>query len=520
MENVGYGGRSYRFLAAANGSSLGAGNFVIADATAGFSRLVIDPNGYVGIGTTSPADRLDIVGGNMAVYSNNAAAGTNLKVGFGTKTYALLRTTADVDGATSLQSVSNSSTFGALLLNAQGGNVGVGTSAPASRFHVIGSGNTADAVNTIGDQSMTIQANTGSRNQNAGAQLEFAIPANTDGSNLFGQGRIITVAGTATNADATGKMILGTRRNFNKLGTGNQWYYGNDLVIDGAGRVGISTINPAAFLDVGKPMDAQLSSVLGRLSEGNATGNGTFLGVKNYYSQLNGIYSTLSDVKSFAIEHNFGGQTNSSVSFLRGPGWTGGGISISTGTNLERVRITGDGYVGIGTSTPASKLHMITSGNSIDGYTPLSAQSMIVQANTNGRNSAAGAQLEFAIPANTDGTNSYGQGRIITVAGNSNDQDPTGKMMFGTRRYFDKVGSGNQWYYGNDLVIDGTGRIGVGAVNPSALLHVSQTKTADGTYVVQRWDTPSTNYNLQLKQNVVSGVTSWSLDPLSSPEIG
>lgn len=87
--------------------------------------------------------------------------------------------------------------------------------------------------------------------------MEFVIPANTDGTNAWGQARIITVAGNAGNGNATGKMILGTRRMFDKLGTGAQWYYGNDLTIDGAGNVGVGTLTPDQKLSVNGTVHAK-----------------------------------------------------------------------------------------------------------------------------------------------------------------------------------------------------------------------------------------------------------------------
>jgi hypothetical protein len=131
------------------------------------------------------------------------------------------------------------------------GSVGIGTLSPAASLHVVDGGTNPDADNAHRvNGGVIIQGNTGARSANMGAQLEFAIPANTDGTNVWGQGRIITVAGNANGSDATGKMIIGTRRSFNKLGTGNQWYYGNDLVIDGAGNIGIGTLTPKEALSV------------------------------------------------------------------------------------------------------------------------------------------------------------------------------------------------------------------------------------------------------------------------------
>lgn len=119
-----------------------------------------------------------------------------------------------------------------------------------NNLRVTSSGTHIDIVNAPYNGQLEIQANTGSRSTVSGAQLEFIIPANTDGSNFWGQARIITVAGNQNNGDATGKMILGTRRSFSKSPGVNGWAYGDDLVIDGAGNIGMGTLLPKEKLSV------------------------------------------------------------------------------------------------------------------------------------------------------------------------------------------------------------------------------------------------------------------------------
>ncbi|CAH0277432.1 MULTISPECIES: SlyX family protein [unclassified Pedobacter] len=128
---------------------------------------------------------------------------------------------------------------------------------------------------------------------------------------------------------------------------GQTW---SKVLLETNGNVGIGTTNPRGVLDIATHIpDGMLGAVLGRLPEGDGTGNGTFVGVQ-------GFNTNVLDGKSFSILHNFYGETNSSINFHRGKDVTGGFISFNTSSNLERMRIDAFGNVGIGTLTPREKL--------------------------------------------------------------------------------------------------------------------------------------------------------------------
>jgi len=149
----------------------------------------------------------------------------------------------------------------------------------------------------------------------------------------------------------------------------------------------------------------------------------------------------------------------------------------------EKMRIRYDGNVGIGTTSPNAKLEISSHEVALNTKSQFSGN-MIIKATGGNRSTTAGAQLEFVIPANTDGSNPWGQGRILTVAGNTGTGDATGKMVIGTRRAFKKVDDEeSNWYYGDDIVVDGGGKIGLGTITPVSKLHVY-----DGNVFISKYD--------------------------------
>jgi hypothetical protein len=211
-------------------------------------------------------------------------------------------------------------------------NVGVGTTAaPAEKLHVAGN------------------LQIGSSEPYTSGTYHINMPAGS-GTINGGNGReLILTAGSSDNAAAArgGNLILRPGVPVSPSTT-----YGNIALADNGGKVGIGTTGPQAFLDIAANLDVttapgKLGIVLGRLQEGAPVGDGTFLGVRGY-----GTSTTLFSGKSFALEHNFYGITNSSINFYRGLGTTGGFLTFHTNNNVERMRITAEGNIAIGTTDP------------------------------------------------------------------------------------------------------------------------------------------------------------------------
>lgn len=114
-----------------------------------------------------------------------------------------------------------------------------------------------------------------------------------------------------------------------------------------SGSVGIGTTSPRAYLDVATASLNTLTTVLGRLPEGDSDSSGSYLGVHTYVTQPG-------PCNSFSLEHKFYGRLNSSINFYRGGSYTGGFITFTTNNGTERMRLDDNGNLGIGTTNTGS----------------------------------------------------------------------------------------------------------------------------------------------------------------------
>lgn len=107
------------------------------------SLLYIDEDdNRIGIGTASPSAKLHVMASGTAssLFVGDSATG---------KTYASIGTSADTNGYLNIQAYKTSgSAYGDVVLNASGGNVGIGIS-PSFRFHIRG-GNPNSDLMTLG----------------------------------------------------------------------------------------------------------------------------------------------------------------------------------------------------------------------------------------------------------------------------------------------------------------------------------------------------------------------------------
>ena len=181
-----------------NASTSGVGGFIatgdnsgsLALQTAGTTALTVDSSQNVGIGTTSPASKLDVITNS----SNNAR----------------LLFTSDANGQAGIQAVNSTNTGTiALGLNVSGGNVGIGTSSPVTKLTVTGgNGNAITSTNTGSQYSGFEIANNGTNKVTLQYDNTNGIAAlNTRGGNPFTFGTADT---ERMRIDSSGNLLVGT----------------------------------------------------------------------------------------------------------------------------------------------------------------------------------------------------------------------------------------------------------------------------------------------------------------------
>jgi hypothetical protein len=138
------------------------------------------------------------------------------------------------------------------------------------------------------------------------------------------------------------------------FGTGINTTINERMRITDTGNVGIGTTNPSGKLQI------------------SAVASTTWLYLQNssespFYTRIfnNGTGNGVNTIFT-KIAMGYGSTDNSSINFYRGSSGTGGFLTFTTNTDIERMRIDDSGNVGIGTSTPLTKLHVV-GGTTIEG---------------------------------------------------------------------------------------------------------------------------------------------------------
>lgn len=426
----------------------------------GAERARVQANGNVGIGTSNPLQKLQVEG----VVGNPALNGTTQS--------GIFRISNTTDNATLdfgiraggngawIQSTDETSlaAYYSLLLNPNGGFVGVGTTVPIASLDVENSVANIPVLNLAGGIAGNAVSDLyvlNSYNTNSGVGYAAkVIGVNISGS-LTAQNIPLqrTTWGGVTSATAialgTDGPRAGTQDNAFQIWTTNDGAAGTSLTqkfsLTSAGDVGIGSVSPAYTLDVAGTIRGERyrginSLVLNTYTTVNPASN-VFL-----YSQANDrdswIYLDSADTSSnWGIYHR---QIDSAVSNLpaNSIGFIGGGTStLQSYISLTNGSAYFAGSVGIGTASPTNTLQ-VNGQIAIKGSESADNAKIYIQASDNSNRYT----IETDLDANTAND-------LLVFRSNTVD---------------------------NILVIKGDGNVGIGTTNPDKKLAVIGTAYISG----------------------------------------
>lgn len=465
------GSSSRSWIGTRNGARLELGANGGTPGSGGFGGVVIDPTaGNVGVGTTAPTTPLEVKG---TIYANSGSLVSRIDA----------NTASNGGGAVTLQNFTKSNGQGWTLYNmgsnygnglqlweypataprvtfAEGGNVGVGTTAPVSPLQI------NNSFSTFGSGGYPI-------NKPVGALI--GVPAGAAGSvvtglmldsyqdTAFDKGIAIEMGfGIPTYGHYTSRIVhygnitnsVGTRLQLQThTTTGDTWNTG--IVINETGNVGIGTTNPAIKLDV----------------RGDSYFMNNLNGVFPTYSSIPGTSSSLGS--GTIITWNGSSATQGETDFINFPSAGYGGFQFYQGTNTGTVGadplmiIAANGNVGIGTTNPVNTLEISRSQNG--GVTTRV---------TNGSN---GTSAFSSVSATNDSGNAvsismYGSGNTSSWLGSTWANWGFVGGSSGTSGLMIHSGSGPLELSANGvraMRIDSSGNVGIGTASPGAKLEIN-----------------------------------------------
>ena len=233
----------------------------------GSERMRIDSSGNVGIGTTSPSANLDIEDASGVTVDINSTTGDGL---FRFQSAGTTKWSMGRDNTQQNFVIANSSGLGVsnvLTLAHSTGNVGIGTTSPASKLEVNGTATVDGQLNINGDATSSIRIGTGGTN----AALIYSLTGDTlsiganNATNLVCKtnkdvefrGNLDLISNNAlvlNNANNNNQMYI---RNGGSNAAAIQFGHGTvggniKMVLVSDGKVGIGTTSPnsSSLLDV------------------------------------------------------------------------------------------------------------------------------------------------------------------------------------------------------------------------------------------------------------------------------
>lgn len=309
-------------------------------------RLTIEPYGNVGIGTTSPSNKLSLAGSGQ---NWNTSPAIKMWDSFNSKGWYVGSANNDVAGDFYIRSVTAESLYpvsaNQQFTIKQNGNLGIGTISPSQKLSISGVKNTPiihlgsttnDASWAVGDKIGAIEfgsADSSGAGAGVKASISYEVEAGTTGSS---NSMIFRSAGTAAGTNNVERMR-----------------------IDSTGNVGIGTTSPDAKLDIGE------NNIITLDDTGGSTG---FIGLGSYND------GTKNRAQGFSY-YGFGIEVDRPNSVMSIRSYDSNGEISNSNITLHR-----NGNVGVGTTSPQTRLDVVGNGNAIqirrsNGYASIKAHS-------------------------------------------------------------------------------------------------------------------------------------------------
>jgi hypothetical protein len=273
--------------------------------------LVVTNEGNVGIGTTGPGHKLHVNGDiGLTGYNWNITTAGDQNWGFRVKNPAAGTYYTDVTGAFSVQSTGGfrvvdkyGATENIWLIVNQAGNVGIGTTTPSAKLQVLGS----DSLST-------------------------SFAANISGAT--GTGLVVTNNGNigiGTTGPSAKLQVLGSDSLSTSFAANISGATGTGLVVTNEGNIGIGTTGPLAGLDVQNGITASTGSAKGVNFEQTLTASAnddvlTALHIKPTFTD--GVYTGVSH-NGLIVEGGNVGIGDTTPSYKLTVDWNGDGTNVA-----------------------------------------------------------------------------------------------------------------------------------------------------------------------------------------------
>ncbi len=204
--------------------------------------MYIDHNQNVGIGTTSPTEKLHVEGrirlGSTPVICSHDNVGIDID--------------QNNNSGSNYFRVTRDGEVTELFRVQENGNVGIGTTSPGAKLQInnTGSGQFAGGNSSSAGSSHLMLTDYGSTSRTlmSGPSIVFQTPASSDGTNIWATSRLL--GSPAAAGSARGTFSIQVRDLYDPLSDGTSWNWRTCLTAINTGNVGIGTTSPAGILQV------------------------------------------------------------------------------------------------------------------------------------------------------------------------------------------------------------------------------------------------------------------------------